>query len=101
MHACFYKWFIFSVPGNKICWTVIVQLGVAELADENFSCSDWVPQKNNKMMDSIRHLKIPFGTMGDLFDATPSEGVSKVLFEDQLFDTWNHGRTVLIGDGKF
>ncbi|KAG0294842.1 hypothetical protein BGZ97_004960 [Linnemannia gamsii] len=93
-----YSWFIFSVPGNKICWTVIVQLGVAELADENFSCSDWVPQKNNKMMDSIRHLKIPFGTMGDLFDATPDEAVSKVLFEDQLFDTWNHGRTVLIGD---
>lgn len=39
--------------------------------------------------------------MGDLFDATPIEGVSKVYFEDMLFETWNHGRTVLIGDGTY
>lgn len=39
--------------------------------------------------------------MGDLFDATPTERVSKVYFEDKLFDTWTHGRTILIGDGTF
>ncbi|KAF9134768.1 hypothetical protein BGX30_011785 [Mortierella sp. GBA39] len=50
------------------------------------------------MMDSIRHFKTPYGTMGDLFDATFVESVSKVYFEDMLFETWNHGRTVLIGD---
>ena len=51
------------------------------------------------MLDSIRHFKTPYGTMGDLFDVTPIERVSKVYFEDMLFETWNHGRTVLIGDG--
>lgn len=89
----------FTVPGNKICWCVIVQLGLTEIADEQFRSSDWVPQQNQKMMDLIRHFKTTYGTMGDLFDATPVERISKVYFEDMLFETWNHGRTVLIGDG--
>ncbi|OAQ29370.1 FAD/NAD(P)-binding domain-containing protein [Linnemannia elongata AG-77] len=93
-----YTWVTFFVPGNKICWSVIIQIGIAEIADEQFKSSDWVPQQNQKMLDSIRHFKTPYGTMGDLFDVTPIERVSKVYFEDMLFETWNHGRTVLIGD---
>ncbi|OAQ29373.1 FAD/NAD(P)-binding domain-containing protein [Linnemannia elongata AG-77] len=93
-----YTWVTFTIPGNKICWNVVVQLGVTSVADEQFDCSDWVPQQNKAMMDSIRHFKTPYGTMGDLFDVTPIENVSKVYFEDKLFQTWNHGRTVLIGD---
>ncbi|KAG0312829.1 hypothetical protein BGZ97_010806 [Linnemannia gamsii] len=93
-----YTWVTFAVPGNKICWSVIVQLGVDATADEQFKTSDWVPQENKKMLDSIRHLKTPYGTLSDLFDVTPIERVSKVYFEDQLFETWHHGRTVLIGD---
>ncbi|KAK3834914.1 MAG: hypothetical protein JOS17DRAFT_773038 [Linnemannia elongata] len=93
-----YTWVTFTVPGNKICWCVIIQLGLDELADDQFRSSDWMPQQNQKMMDSIRHFKTPYGIMGDLFDATPTERVSKVYFEDKLFDTWTHGRTILIGD---
>ncbi|KAF8945124.1 hypothetical protein BGZ47_003215 [Haplosporangium gracile] len=94
-----YTWVTFTVPGNKICWCVIVQLGLTEIADEQFRCSDWVPQQNKNMMDSIRHFKTTYGTMGDLFDATPTELVSKVYFEDMLFETWNHGRTLLPSSG--
>jgi hypothetical protein len=90
----------FCVPGNRICWNVIIQLGITEVADEQFKTSDWVPQQNKKMMDSIRDFKTPYGILGDLFDATPLDRVSKVYFEDMLFDTWNNGRTILIGDGK-
>ncbi|KAG9070427.1 hypothetical protein KI688_007963 [Linnemannia hyalina] len=93
-----YTWCTFTVPGNRICWNVVVQLGVAEIADDQFRTSDWVPQQNQKMMDSIRHFKTTYGTMGDLFDSTPIEVVSKVYFEDMMFETWYHGRTVLIGD---
>ncbi|KAG0373250.1 hypothetical protein BGX24_011948 [Mortierella sp. AD032] len=93
-----YTWVTFTVPGNKICWSVIIQLGIADDADEQFKSADWAPQHNEKMMDSIRHFKTPYGSLGDLFDATPVERVSKVYFEDMLFETWNHGRTVLIGD---
>ncbi|KAG0300451.1 hypothetical protein BGZ97_003228 [Linnemannia gamsii] len=73
-----YTWVTFTVPGNKICWNVIIQPGVAEVADEQFKSSDWIPQQNQKMMDSIRHFKTPYGTLGDLFDVTPIERVSKV-----------------------
>ncbi|KAF8945123.1 hypothetical protein BGZ47_003214 [Haplosporangium gracile] len=95
-----YIWATFTVPGHRICWNVIIQLGVTEIADDQFKSSDWVPQQNQKMMDSIRHFKTTYGTLGDLFDSTPIERVSKVYFEDMLFETWNHGRTVLIGDGQ-
>ncbi|KAF9135810.1 hypothetical protein BG015_003219 [Linnemannia schmuckeri] len=64
------KWTTFTVPGNKICWNVIIQIGIAELADDQFRTSDWI------------------------------EKVSKVYFEDMLFETWNHGRTILIGDDE-
>ncbi|OAQ29395.1 FAD/NAD(P)-binding domain-containing protein [Linnemannia elongata AG-77] len=93
-----YTWVTFTIPGNRICWNVIIQLGITEIADDQFKSSDWVPQQNQKMMNGIRHFKTPYGNLGDLFDATDIERVSKVYFEDMLFETWNHGRTVLIGD---
>jgi hypothetical protein len=44
----------------------------------------------------------PWGcTMGDVFRATPRELISKVFVEEKIFKTWYHGRTVLIGDGRF
>ncbi|KAF9543217.1 hypothetical protein EC957_001092 [Mortierella hygrophila] len=94
-----YTWATFTIPGNKICWNVIIQLGIAEIVDDQFRSSEWVPEQNLGMMDSIRHFKTLYGTLGELFDVTPIEGVSKVYFEDMLFETWTHGRTVLIGDG--
>jgi hypothetical protein len=80
---------------------VVIQLGIEEIADDQFKASDWVPQQNKKLLDLIRHFKTPYGTLGDMFDATPIERVSKVYFEDKLFETWHHGRTILIGDGKY
>ncbi|KAG9061271.1 hypothetical protein KI688_007609 [Linnemannia hyalina] len=93
-----YTWVTFTVPGNRICWNVVIQLGLSSTADEHASSSDWTNQDNKKMLDEIRHFKTPYGTMGDLFDVTDIEKVSKVYFEDKLFETWTHGRTVLIGD---
>lgn len=54
------------------------------------------------MIQAVRDFRIPFGshTLGDLIDATPRETISRVFLEDKLFETWNQGRTVLIGDGK-
>ncbi|KAF9118014.1 hypothetical protein BGW39_001571 [Mortierella sp. 14UC] len=93
-----YTWATFAVPGNKICWNVVIQLGLSSIADEDVGSADWVAQDNQKMMDSIRHFKTPFGTLGNLFNSTQANKVSKVFFEDKLFQTWNHGRVVLIGD---
>ncbi|KAK5827747.1 hypothetical protein F5H01DRAFT_362205 [Linnemannia elongata] len=93
-----YTWVTFTIPGNRICWNVIIQLGLSSTADEQATSSDWTSQNNKKMLDEIRHFKTPYGTMGDLFDVTDIDKVSKVYFEDKLFETWTHGRTVLIGD---
>ena len=38
--------------------------------------------------------------LGDLIDRTPKNLISKVMFEEKVFDTWHGGRTALIGDGK-
>ncbi|KAG9061265.1 hypothetical protein KI688_007603 [Linnemannia hyalina] len=86
----------YCMVGNK---DTPYTLGLSSTADEHASSSDWTNQDNKKMMDEIRHFKTPYGTMGDLFDSTDIEKVSKVYFEDKLFETWSHGRTVLIGDG--
>ncbi|KAG9061278.1 hypothetical protein KI688_007616 [Linnemannia hyalina] len=94
----FPDWLTFTIPGNRICWNVIVQLGLSSTADEHASSSGWTNQDNKKMMDEFRDFKTPYGTMGDLFDVSDIEKVSRVYFEDKLFETWTHERTVLIGD---
>ncbi|KAF9338646.1 hypothetical protein BGZ91_008315 [Linnemannia elongata] len=73
----------------------------SESTEHRFKNSEWGPQSNEAMIKEVRDFLIPFGdnTLGDLIDATPRENISKVFLEDKLFDTWNHGRTVLIGDG--
>ncbi|KAF9104177.1 hypothetical protein BGX29_002271 [Mortierella sp. GBA35] len=93
-----YTWVLYSVPGNKFCWNVVVQLELTEIEEDQFRSSDYAPETNQKMLDEIRHFKTPYGTMGDIFDMTPKDQISKVYFEDKLFETWHHGRTILIGD---
>ncbi|KAK3831653.1 MAG: hypothetical protein JOS17DRAFT_124966 [Linnemannia elongata] len=88
----------FTIPDNKICWLYTVQLS-ANSPDERFSNSEWGPEATQAMCEKIRHIKAPFGrTMGELIDVTPKDSLSKVMLEEKLFQTWYHGRTVLIGD---
>jgi len=37
-------------------------------------------------------------TLGDLLDATEPGLAATILLEEKMFETWYHGRTVLIGD---
>ncbi|KAF9584684.1 hypothetical protein BGW38_005581 [Lunasporangiospora selenospora] len=88
----------FTVPDNKICWLYTVQLSPT-CPDERFRNSEWGPEAASAMCDKVRHVQAPFGlTMGDLIDVTPREVISKVMLEEKLFETWCHGRTVLLGD---
>jgi 2-polyprenyl-6-methoxyphenol hydroxylase-like FAD-dependent oxidoreductase len=72
----------------------------AECENEKFRNSEWGPERSGSMLETIRDFKTPFGTMGDLLDQTPRDKISRVYLEDKLFETWTHGRTVLIGDGN-
>ncbi|KAF9353013.1 hypothetical protein BGX26_009219 [Mortierella sp. AD094] len=93
-----YTWNTMTVPNNQICWSVVKQLGSDASGEERFRNSEWGPESNEAMIKEVRDFRISTGTMGDLIDATPKEGISRVFLEDKLFETWHHGRTVLIGD---
>ncbi|KAG0284672.1 hypothetical protein BGZ96_010972 [Linnemannia gamsii] len=96
-----YSWSVFTIPGNRICWSVKLQLLTVEEATQyKFRNSEWGSDSSDPMIKEVRNFLIPMGgTMGDLIDSSPRESISRVFLEDKLFDTWHHGRTVLIGDG--
>ncbi|KAG0054781.1 hypothetical protein BGZ83_010457 [Gryganskiella cystojenkinii] len=95
-----YSWTLFNVAENRMCYLVICQFAtLAESEDEKFRNSEWGPERSAAMMEKVRDFKVPYGmTLGDLFDMTPREKISRVYLEDKLFETWTIGRTVLIGD---
>ncbi|KAG0307293.1 hypothetical protein BGZ98_000633 [Dissophora globulifera] len=92
-----YTWSTFTVPDRKICWSVQLQLN-HKTSNQMFKNSEWAPESNEKMIKDIYNFKTPYGVLGDLIDATPKERISRVALEDKLFETWHHGRCVLIGD---
>ncbi|KAI1299078.1 hypothetical protein EDD11_006498 [Mortierella claussenii] len=89
-----------TVPGNRICWGMTVQLDASKVSKEiMFKNSEWGPEANDSMIKDIRGFPSHFGgTIGDLIDATPRDMISRVFLEEKMFETWYHGRTVLIGD---
>ncbi|KAG0304659.1 hypothetical protein BGZ98_005231 [Dissophora globulifera] len=93
-----YSWSIYNTPGNRICWNVIVQLDVDASEDEQFRNSEWSATTNESLIKEVYEFKTPFGKLGDLIDKTPRDRISKVFLEDILYQTWSHGRAVIIGD---
>ncbi|KAI7824106.1 hypothetical protein BC939DRAFT_450581 [Gamsiella multidivaricata] len=93
-------WSVTTIPGNRIGWALSLQFTSSTQAeDQHFRNSKWESESSETILkryyDSPSNLG---GTMGDIFDATPKEGISTVYLEEKLFETWCHGRTVLIGD---
>ena len=67
--------------------------------------SEWGPIAAQSMCDDTRGFPIPGGngtlTMGNLYDRTPKNLISKVMLEEKVFETWYSGRVALLGDGMF
>ncbi|KAF9283053.1 hypothetical protein BGZ68_005603, partial [Mortierella alpina] len=95
-----YSWTTISVPGNRFCWSVVVQLPQTTTATDSQSRnSEWGPEANESMIKEIYNFPNGVsGIMGELTDATPRERISKVMLEEKLFETWYSGRVVLLGD---
>ncbi|KAI1291305.1 hypothetical protein EDD11_009020, partial [Mortierella claussenii] len=90
---------IISVPGNRICWSAGKQLSADEGRQQLFRNSEWGPESNESMMKEYEDWMTPWGvSMGDIMSTTPMDLISKVYLEEKMFETWYHGRTVLIGD---
>jgi hypothetical protein len=76
-------------------------MSAVEAKEQQFRNSEWGPEANDAMLKEFSDLSHPWGgKMGDIFDATPKNLISKVYLEEKLFKTWHSGRVVLAGDGK-
>ncbi|OAQ32588.1 FAD/NAD(P)-binding domain-containing protein [Linnemannia elongata AG-77] len=67
---------------------------------ENSECGDYPAQS---MCEETRNFPIQLldgkkRTLGDLYDQTPKEFISKVMLEEEVFTTWHYRRYVLLGD---
>ena len=99
---------MYSLSKRRFSWSLSIQFANEAEADihRRRKHDEW----NNtgageatigEMMNEFRRFASPYGgTMGELMDATSSDVTSKVFLEYKMFETWYHGRTVLIGDGK-
>ncbi|KAF9168943.1 hypothetical protein BGX20_011003 [Mortierella sp. AD010] len=88
-----------TIPNNQICWGVQIQLPEREAKQQQFRNSEWGPESVDAMLKEYGDFPNAFGgTMKDLFDAAPKQLISKVFLEEKIFQTWYHGRSVLIGD---
>lgn len=95
------QWTTVTLRDNKISWGVMLQLSQEASADMMFRNSEWGPEANKSMLDEIYNFPIKNGgVLGDLIDATDKDLISKVYIEEKLFQTWNHGRIALMGDGN-
>ncbi|KAK3830613.1 MAG: hypothetical protein J3R72DRAFT_425785 [Linnemannia gamsii] len=104
-----YTWIIFSTAEKTLCWMIMHHLSKEaglESKEQRFrSCdnSEWGSCPAQAMCDETRTFPIPLEkgekhTLGDLYDLTPKELITKVMFEEKVFSTWYSGRTVLLGD---
>ncbi|KAI1311593.1 hypothetical protein EDD11_003368, partial [Mortierella claussenii] len=114
------SWVAVSVPGNRVCWSLSMQLSPSENENQKFydNSTSWsyAGEASETMMKEYEDQPCPWTAkmnesadatdhqhrqikMKALFDRTPRNLVSKVFLEEKMFKTWYGGRTVLMGDG--
>ncbi|KAG0217354.1 hypothetical protein BGX33_010767 [Mortierella sp. NVP41] len=104
-----FSWMVLPTAQNTFCWMVIHHLDKvsSKVAEEHrfreYQNAQWGPYAAQTMCDETKHFPLSIGnrnlTMGDLYDWTPKELISKVMLEEKVFQTWYSGRTILLGDG--
>ncbi|KAF9367479.1 hypothetical protein BGX21_007347, partial [Mortierella sp. AD011] len=91
--------YVITLPDNQISWGFGVQLSESSLKEVHSKNSEWAPEVMDTTLDRYRDFPCPLGgTMGELFDATPKDLISKVFIEEKMFKTCYNSRSVLIGD---
>ncbi|KAG0237889.1 hypothetical protein BGW41_008315 [Actinomortierella wolfii] len=90
----------FLLPDYSVAWMINHYIGdTATRNEERFRNSEWGPEAADQMANEVADMKAPFGgTIGECIRNTPPHLMSKVMLEEKMFDTWYHGRTVLLGD---
>ncbi|KAG0262253.1 hypothetical protein BG011_000159 [Mortierella polycephala] len=97
-----HSWLTANTRGNRIAWSLAVQLGSSTEDDDTaLRNSEWNPKTNESMIQTFRDYPVTVGgTLGELIDATAPDMISRVALEEKLFETWHHGRTFLPSAGQ-
>ncbi|KAF9435168.1 hypothetical protein BGZ76_006773 [Entomortierella beljakovae] len=91
--------YVVTLQNNRIAWGLGTQIPREESKKLQSRSTEWSVGSGESSIKPFRDFASPIGgTMGEIFDATPKELISKIYLEEKLFKTWHHGRTVLIGD---
>ncbi|KAG0279882.1 hypothetical protein BGZ95_011985 [Linnemannia exigua] len=104
-----FSWHTFNTTQNTICWSVLHHLdsqtskAATEQRFRDTNNSEWGDHPAQTMCDETRSFIVPIKdkkirTLGDLYDLTPKEFISKVMLEEKVFETWHYRRCVLLGD---
>ncbi|KAG0271501.1 hypothetical protein BGZ95_000674 [Linnemannia exigua] len=104
-----YTWVTLSTAQKTLCWMVVHHLdrkASKEATEQRFRTSEnseWGAYPAQTMCNETRDFPIQLNdgmqrTLGELYDRTPAEQISKIMLEEKVFDTWYSGRTVLLGD---
>ncbi|KAK3817308.1 MAG: hypothetical protein J3Q66DRAFT_387928 [Benniella sp.] len=105
-----HSWMVMTLPNNRIAYIIQEQLDskapkdIAALRQERLSS-----EAKEKLFKDVYNFPIKPDdneevrqgnqpTLGDLLDATEPGLAATILLEEKMFETWYHGRTVLIGD---
>ncbi|KAG0054780.1 hypothetical protein BGZ83_010456 [Gryganskiella cystojenkinii] len=95
-----YSCTLFNVAENRLCYFIVRQFeNQTQCDEEKLKTQNWGNERSAEMIEKTKDLRIPHDlTLGDLFAWTPKDKISRIYLEDKLFETWTHGRTVLVGD---
>ncbi|KAF9935141.1 hypothetical protein FBU30_007520 [Linnemannia zychae] len=104
-----YTWNTFTTAQNTIAFVIMHHLDTTtskSAIEQRFRQSDnseWGAHPAQTMCDETRDFPIIIQegkkhTLGDLYDQTPKELISKVMLEEKVFQTWYSGRFILLGD---
>ncbi|KAG0234021.1 hypothetical protein BGX31_004686 [Mortierella sp. GBA43] len=93
-------WHAVNIPDDQICWAMWKPLDKSGVSlEESFENTEFDHVNTEPIVKPFRSMPCPLGgLMGELVDTTSDDLKSKVYVEGKLFDTWYHGRTVLLGD---
>ncbi|KAF9931736.1 hypothetical protein FBU30_009660 [Linnemannia zychae] len=70
---------------------------VAKPADNTGSSSDWSTNAAKEMCDLVRNMPCPLGgIVGDIFDKTPQEQITRVVLEDKMLPFGGMGASMAL-----
>ncbi|KAG0279761.1 hypothetical protein BGZ95_000293 [Linnemannia exigua] len=101
-----YSWMTFTMKDNTLCYVIVKYLDQEKSKhDGSFNNSEWGSKAAKAFCKEVQDFPIVSGskkplTLGDLIAWTDKDKISKVMLEEKVFETWYHGRIVLLGDGE-